>query len=135
MAGGGIQPTTLAAWNDADRDRKLLQLSGLTVQDIPHSLTIVWEASEDFEKRLNSPDRPHDRFWIALDGNRPVAMSYLKYPPVRGDVWTGYTCTDPGYRGRGLARGIKLQTLAQAVELGVPLVYSPNDSGHGPLPR
>src|SRR5713101_1384178 len=135
MASGGIQPTTLAGWNDADRDRKLHQLNERTVQDIPHSLTIVREAFEDFEKRLNSPDRPHDRFWIALDGNRPVAMSYLKYPPVRGDVWTGYTCTDPGYRGRGLARGIKLQTLAQAVELGVPLVYTANDSENAPMLR
>src|SRR5260370_16564615 len=135
MAGGGIQPTTLAGWNGGGRVRKVHQRNERTVQDIAGSLTIVREAFEDFEKRLNSPDRPHDRFWIALDGNRPVAMSYLKYPPVRGDVWTGYTCTDPGYRGRGLARGIKLQTLAQAVELGEPVVYSPNDSGHGPLPR
>ena len=62
-------------------------------------------------------------------------MSYLKYPPVRGDVWTSYTCTDPGYRGRGLARGIKLQTLAQAVELGVPLVYTANDSENAPMLR
>ena len=62
-------------------------------------------------------------------------MSYLKYPPVRGDVWTGYTCTDPGYRGRGLARGIKLQTLAQAVELGVLLVYTANDSENAPILR
>ncbi len=135
MAAGGIQPTTLAGWNDADRDGKLHQLNERTVQDIPHSLTIIREAFEDFRNRLNSPDRPHDRFWIALDGNRPVAMSYLKYPPVRGDVWTGYTCTDPGYRGRGLARGIKLQTLAQAVALGVPLVYTANDSENAPILR
>ena len=133
MGAAGIKPTTLASWSDPDRVRKLYDLNERTVQDVPHTLTIVREAFEDFEKRLGAPDRPHDRFWIALDGDRPVAMSYLKYPPVRGDVWTGYTCSDPEYRGRGLARGIKLQTLAQAVELRVPFVYTGNDSENAPM--
>jgi mycothiol synthase len=133
MAATGLQSHTLAGWLDADRVRKLYELSERTAQDVPHTLTIVREALEDFEKRLGAPDRPHDRFWIAFDGDKPVAMSYLKFPPVRGDVWTGYTCTDPEYRGRGLARGIKLQTLAQAVELGVPLVYTGNDSENAPM--
>lgn len=133
MAAAGIRPTTLAGWPDPQRLRKLYELNERTIQDVPHTLTIVRETFEDFEKRVKAPDRPHDRFWIALDGDRPVAMSYLKYPPVRGDVWTGYTCTDPGYRGRGLARGIKLQTLAQAVELGVPFVCTDNDSENAPM--
>jgi RimJ/RimL family protein N-acetyltransferase len=133
MAAAGIRWKTLAAWPDTDRVRKLYELNERTVQDVPHTLTIVREAFEDFEKRIGAPDRPHDRFWIALDGDVPVAMSYLKFPPVRGQVWTGYTCTHPDYRGRGLARGIKLQTLAQAVELGVPLVYTDNDSENAPM--
>lgn len=133
LTAAGIRSTSLAAWPDPDRVRKLYELSERTIQDVPHTLTIVGEVFEDFEKRIQAPDRPSDRFWIALDGDRPVAMSYLKYPPVRGDVWTGYTCTDPEYRGRGLARGIKLQTLAQAVELGVPLVCTDNDSENTPM--
>jgi hypothetical protein len=128
LTAAGIRSSTLAAWPDPDRVRKLYELSERTVQDVPHTLTIVREAFADFEKRIQTPDRPSDRFWIALDGDRPVAMSYLKYPPIRGDVWTGYTCTDPEYRGRGLARGIKLQTLAQAIGLGVPFVCTDNDS-------
>jgi RimJ/RimL family protein N-acetyltransferase len=60
-------------------------------------------------------------------------MSYLKFPPVRGSVFTGYTCCDPGYRGRGIARAVKLQTLAQAVELGVPVVRTDNDSENAPM--
>jgi RimJ/RimL family protein N-acetyltransferase len=133
MAAAGIEWKALAGWNDPDRIRKLYELSERTVQDVPHTLTIVREAFEDFEKRIVAPDRPHDRFWIALDSDRPVAMSYLKYPPVRGQVWTGYTCTHPDYRGRGLARAIKLQTLAQAVELGVPVVVTSNDGENAPM--
>jgi RimJ/RimL family protein N-acetyltransferase len=133
MGAAGIESKTLAGWNHPDRVRKLYELNAGTVQDVPHTVTIVREAFEDFEKRIAAPDRPHDRYWVALDGDRPVAMSYLKFPPVRGDVWTGYTCTDREYRGRGLARGIKLQSLAQALELGVRFVYTGNDSENAPM--
>jgi GNAT superfamily N-acetyltransferase len=133
MAAEGIELEPLAAWHDADKTHKLHDLNERTVQDVPHTLPILHEAYADFAKRLNWPDRPHDRYWIARHGDRPVAMSYLKFPPVRGTVWTGYTATDAEYRGRGIARAVKLQSLAQAVELGVPIVCTDNDSENAPM--
>jgi len=135
LAGEGIELTTLARWKDPAAIRKLLELSNLTAQDMPHTLPIIDETYEDFERRMHAPDRPHDRIWIALNEERPVSMSYLKFPPVRGSVWTSYTCTHPGYRGRGLATAAKLQSLAQAVELGVPSVFTDNDSENAPMLR
>jgi RimJ/RimL family protein N-acetyltransferase len=88
---------------------------------------------EDFMVRVESPSTSADRLWIALDVSTPVAMSYLSYPPVRGPVWTAYTCCHPGYRGRGIARAVKLQSLAQAVELGIPEVRTDNDSENKPM--
>src|SRR6267143_991842 len=126
---------TLARWKDPAALRRLWELSNLTAQDMPHTLPIIDEAYEDFERRMHAPDRPHDRIWIALQDDQPVSMSYLKYPPVRGTVWTSYTCTHPAYRGRGLAKGVKLQGLAQAVELGVPRVCTDNDSENAPMLR
>ena len=129
----GITLTTLSDWHDADAMKKLLELSNLTAQDIPHTLPILNETYEDYARRMHAPDRPHDRIWIALHGGRPVSLSYLKFPPVRGTVWTSYTCTHPEHRGRGLARAVKLATLAQAVELGVPFVCTTNDSENAPI--
>src|SRR5260370_30435841 len=60
-------------------------------------------------------------------------MSYLRFPPGRGQVWTGYPCCHPEHRGRGIARAVKLQSLAQAVALGVPYVYTDNDSENAPM--
>ncbi|HVH63725.1 MAG TPA: GNAT family N-acetyltransferase [Candidatus Dormibacteraeota bacterium] len=131
----GIRCITLAEWHDSERFRKLYELNEATMQDVPHTLTIPPSAYEDFVKRLSTPDRPHDRLWVALDGDRPVALSYLRFPPVRGPVWTGYTCTDRRYRGRGIARAIKLQSLAQAAELGVPAVGTDNDGENAPILR
>ncbi|HSS61503.1 MAG TPA: GNAT family N-acetyltransferase [Candidatus Limnocylindrales bacterium] len=133
MEAEGIRLVTLSEWKEPGGVRKLFDLNERTVQDVPHTLTIVPEQFEDFERRLQAPDRRSDRWWIACDGDRPVAMSYLKFPPVRGVVFTGYTCSDPAYRGRGIARAVKLQSLAQAVELGIPAVYTDNDSQNAPM--
>jgi mycothiol synthase len=133
MSHEGIVLTTLADWSDGERLRKLHELDALTRQDIPTSLPILRESFEDFVRRTNGPDRRADRYWVALDGDRPVALSYLRFPPVRGTIWTGYTCSHPDYRGRGIARAVKLQSLAQAVELGVPLVVTDNDAENAPM--
>ena len=129
----GVKLTTVAEWDDHDKFQKLHHLNERTIQDVPHSLPIVPESFEDFMKRFKSPDRRLDRWWIAVDGDRAVAMSYLKFPPVRGTIWTGYTCTDRDYRGRGIARAVKLQSLAQAAELGVGDVQTDNDSENAPM--
>lgn len=133
MAAVDIRLLPLADWSDPAKERKLYELNERTVQDVPHTLPIIPETFADFQKRLHAPDRPHDRFWIACHGDRPVALTYLKFPPVRGTVWTGYTCTHPEFRGRGVARAVKLQSLAQAVELGVPIVCTDNDSENAPM--
>ena len=62
-----------------------------------------------------------------------MALSFLRFPPVRGNVWTGYTCSHPEYRGRGLARAVKLQSMAQAIGLGIPAVRTANDSENAPM--
>jgi GNAT superfamily N-acetyltransferase len=133
MEGQGIRLLTLADWADSAKFHRLHELDARTVQDIPHTLTIVPEAFEDFDRRAHAPDRRHDRWWVACDGDVPAAMSYLKFPPVRGTVWTGYTCTHPDYRGRGIARAVKLQSLAQAAQLGVPIVCTDNDAENAPM--
>jgi len=128
MEAEGIALTTVSEWHDPDSVAKLFKLSEDTRQDIPHSTPILPQPKEYFVHRMNAPDRRLDRWWLALDGDRPVAMSFLSFPPVRGHVWTGYTCCDREYRGRGIARAVKLQTLAQAVEVGIPSVRTDNDS-------
>jgi RimJ/RimL family protein N-acetyltransferase len=129
----GYRLTTVAAWQSPDKLRALHALDGLTRKDIPTTFPILPETLENFVARSMAPDRPHDRWWIALKDGKPVAMSYLRFPPVRGAIWTGYTCSSPDHRGRGIARAVKLQSLAQAIELGLPYVYTDNDSENAPM--
>lgn len=133
MRAESIELVTLADWRDPAAMPKLYELNRRTIQDVPHSVAILDETFEDFERRVAAPDRRADRLWIALLADQPVAMSFLKFPPVRGRVFTGFTCSDRDHRGRGIARAVKLQTLAQAFELGVTAVYTDNDSENAPM--
>ncbi len=129
MVEQGIRMTTIAL--DAERDpeamRKLHALHQLAVQDMPHSEPIIPQEFEHWMKRWAYPDLHRDRFWIAKDGDRTVAASFLRFPPTAGPVWTGFTATVGEYRGRGIARAVKMESLAQAIELGVPIVRTDND--------
>ena len=129
----GIEMLTLADWTEPESLKRLHALAERTRRDIPSSYPIPTQPYENFVERMNTPDRRPDRVWIATDAEEPVAFSFLRFPPVRGQVWTGYTCTHPDYRGRGLARGVKLQTLAQAAQLGIPTVLTDNDSENAPM--
>jgi RimJ/RimL family protein N-acetyltransferase len=129
----GYEMTTVAAWRAPHKFRALLALDDVTRRDIPTTSPILPDTFENFMERSSSPDRPHDRWWVVVNDDQPVAVSYLRYPPVRGYVWTGYTCSHPDHRGRGLARAVKLQSLGQAAELGVPVVYTDNDSENAPM--
>lgn len=133
MLAGGIELLTLAGWPDPEKFRKVHELNELTLPDAPRTFPVVPMSFDEFMVRLNRPDKPHDRYWVARHGDRAVALSYLTYPPVRGSVWTGFTCCHPDYRRRGIARAVKLQSLAQAVELGVPSVFTDNDSENAPM--
>jgi GNAT superfamily N-acetyltransferase len=74
-----------------------------------------------------------DRYWIARVGDRIVALSFILYPPVRGVPETGYTAVDRAYRGRGIAAAVKLETLAQAIDLGATAVRTDNDGQNAPI--
>ena len=133
MLVAGIVLTTLDRWTDPERWPKLHGLSELMRQDVPHTSPPLPQTLEDFRARIEAPNVRWDRYWIALDGTEPVAVSFLSFPPVRGSVWTGFTGSHPRYRGRGIARAVKLQTLAQAAELGIGDVRTDNDSENKPM--
>lgn len=129
----GYRALTVDAWRAPHKLEAIHGLDTRTRKDIPTTFPILPETFQNFTERAAAPDRPQDRWWIIVKDDEPVAMSYLRFPPQRGSVWTGYTCCHPDHRGRGLARAVKLQSLAQAVELGVPFVYTDNDSENAPM--
>lgn len=134
MAAAGVRLLTMAASPAPDRLRRFHALDVATTEDIPHTVPFTMPTYEEFEQHWRlSPDVREDRVWLAWAGDELVALSFLRYPVSTGVVWTGYTACRRDHRGRGIARAVKLETLGQAVELGVPRVRTDNDEANAPM--
>jgi GNAT superfamily N-acetyltransferase len=51
----------------------------------------------------------------------------------RGHVSTDFTCVARSHRGRGIARALKMETIVQAIDLGVDRVRTDNDFRNAPI--
>jgi RimJ/RimL family protein N-acetyltransferase len=129
----GIVLRTLAASPAATRYEKLLDLLNAAFADVPHTGPSVDQGMAEMRRRLGAPDIREDRYWTAWAGDELAAISFLKFPPVRGNVYTGFTGSARPYRGRGIASAVKMETLAQAIELGVTRVRTGNDEANAPM--
>jgi len=110
---------------------RLLPVSHATVADIPKSVEYVPEPFEEWVVWMRPPTVLPERIWVAELEGQPIGYSYLAYHP--SNVWTGFTGVLREHRGQGLARALKLETLVQAIDLGVAAVETDNDSENAPI--
>ena len=134
MADQGVRLSTL----DQARDGsgiwgRLTTFYAETEADLPHTMPFHPMTEEEVRSELGGPDTPPDRVWLAMVGDEIAGLSHLSYPPVRGHPWTSYTATARAHRGRGIARAVKAESLAQAIELGVQRVRTNNDDRNAPM--
>lgn len=129
----GVRLQTLADCRLPDRLNRLHQLIEVARLDVPRSIPALPDPKELFLKWLRMPGVSEDRYWVAEFDGELVGVSYLRYPTLRGHVWTGFTASHPGQRGKGIARAVKMETLAQAIENGVALVRTDNDERNAPM--
>jgi len=136
MRDEGVTLLTLDEDRDPERFTKLYELSNASEQDIPTSVPIrIMPFVEWKHELLDDPGVREDRFHIAREGDAIVGLSVIGYPPVRGLPWTFYTGTSKAVRGRGIARALKYETVAQAIELGVERIRTNNDAANVPILR
>lgn len=129
----GIRILTFAQDEDPKRIEKIHAMNEEAEQDVPTTIPHVAYPLEITVKWLRSPGLRPDRIWLARVGDDIVGISMLSYPPVRGNVWTDWTGTARSIRGKGVARALKLETVAQAIALGVPRVRTENDGQNAPI--
>ena len=133
MRSEGVRILTLADDHDPRVIEKVWRLSEEAGDDVPTTVPRVPEAMEAYVRWANAPEVHKDRFWIARVGDEVVGVSVLAYPPVRGIVGTNWTATARSVRGRGVARALKCETVAQAIGLGVDRVRTGNDAANAPI--
>jgi GNAT superfamily N-acetyltransferase len=81
------------------------------------------------ERVMDGPGQTPETHWVALDGERPVGMTFLKRL-APGAAENDYTGVAPSHRGRGIAQALKLQAIAWAKENGVEWFYTASEVGN-----
>jgi len=129
----GITVHTIDRDSDPEKFHKIHEMSEEAASDVPTTIPHVRQSFDVFVKWFDAPSVRLDRMWIARDGDDVVGISVLAYPPTRGNVWTDWTGTARKVRGRGVARALKLETVMQAISLGVKSVRTENDGENAPI--
>ncbi len=113
---------------------KLYEMTEAAEQDIPTTVPAhVMRYDEWHHLWFDNPGIRTDRMWIAREGQAIVGLSALEYPPTRGCPWTAFTGTARSVRGRGIARALKYETVAQAIALGADRIRTENDGENAPI--
>ena len=126
MSRSGIELRALHAPVDDSTWRDVYALTAETIPDIPSSFPEPIPSFDSWRSKMSEPGIFEERIWTAWSADTLVSFSYLLFP-LAGDVWTGYTATRRSFRGRGIARAVKLETIGQAVELGIESINTNND--------
>jgi GNAT superfamily N-acetyltransferase len=134
MAEQGVRMLTLDQDGDPEKLNKLYEVSLAADQDIPTTVPNPVMSYEEWHHLwFANPGTHVDRFWLAREGDAIVGLSAIEYPPTRGYPWTSFTATSRTARGRGIARALKHETVAQAIALGVERIGTSNDGENAPI--
>ena len=127
----GLRVVTAAELGGEALYPELHRVEDVTARDIPRDIPRVPIPYEAWLEWMRPPGVVPERIWLGLSGERVVGVSYLDYGTT--PVGTAYTGVLREHRGAGLARALKLETLVQAFELGVPAVETDNDEANAPI--
>ena len=129
-----VEMLLLSEDTDPEKHRKLYEMMLESEQDIPTTVPRHEPGFEEWRRFwFENPAIREDRFWIAREGEEIVGTSVLDCPTVRGVPWTAYTGTSRRVRGRGIARALKYQSMAQAIDAGFTRVRTNNDADNPPI--
>lgn len=134
MRAAGVSILRLDMDADSDKMQKIYDLTNESEQDIPTTVPIRTLPYDDWYRFwFGNPGIRFDRVWIARLGDEVVGISMVEFPPGRGVPWTSYTGTSKHARGRGIARALKYETVAQAIDVGLTRIRTSNDGDNAPI--
>jgi GNAT superfamily N-acetyltransferase len=131
-AGAGVDLAPLATVRD--RPRAVFELHTETLADAPADTPLdAVDYDEWFRNEWTYPDISDEGSFVALDGERPVAVTFLVVDPVGATAATAFTGTARSHRGRGLARLVKLASIDWAAVHGIERMLTGNDATNAPM--
>ena len=111
-----------------ERPRELYAVYMAGEADAPDVFEVDNISFEEWQtETLEIPSLDPDGSFVAVHGDRPVAIALLEVDREHKRATNEMTATLPEFRRRGLARLAKLASLRWAAELGVTSVLTSND--------
>lgn len=128
LAGEGVRVASLENWGRTDEAflRALQHLWAEAGEEAPDPNQLRNSFDSWQQQVLHGPGQAPDTHWIALEGERPVGMTFLKR--LSEDAFENdYTCVAPGFRSRGIATALKLSAIRWAQNQGAQWFYTSSE--------
>ncbi|MGY0230283.1 GNAT family N-acetyltransferase [Longispora urticae] len=112
----------------------MYELDRVTVTDEPGDIAIEMVPYDEWlALDWDDPDRQHDLSVLAVVDGKPVAHTNVQADLSTGRSWSGGTGVLREYRGRGLAKLVKSESLRRVAAAGITAAYTANDEQNAPM--
>ncbi|MFC6592307.1 GNAT family N-acetyltransferase [Deinococcus lacus] len=136
VAAGGIVLTPLSELSGPEHERWLYELDWLLFQDVPMGLTLTRRTQEQWVKdELKDPTLRPELSFVAVDPtqNDPLTGFYIGYSTIGWNEMGGYgyigmTGVRREYRGRGIAKALKVAAMRALAAAGGGEIRTFNDA-------
>lgn len=128
----GIQFVTLAELPGEESERKLYELCVETSKDNPGQYGSL-APFDEWRKEFLSEDSREDWVFMAIDGGQFIGVTQLYRSKDEGVVYTNYTGVQKEYRGRGIAKALKLISIAEAIKNGAHTMTTDSEENNAPM--
>ncbi|GIG57919.1 N-acetyltransferase [Longispora fulva] len=110
------------------------ELDRVTVTDEPGDVEIEMIPYEEWlALEWDDVDRRHDLSVVALVDGVPAAYTVVQADQETGRSWSGGTGVLRDFRGRGLAKLVKSDSLRRVAAAGITAAYTANDDQNAPM--
>ena len=129
----GIQLITLADFQGENPEAKLYDLCVETSKDNPGQYSSL-PPFEQWRKEFLPEDTSRKEWvFIALDGERFVGVTQLFSTDDEGVLYTNYTGVQKDYRGRGIAKALKVLSIDTAIKAGAHTMTTDSEEKNSPM--
>lgn len=134
LAREGIRVSSLAALQSQDDTwlHAVQRLEWGIGHDTIDEHTLDREFGAWRESALRGAGRSAETYWVALEGNRPVGLTFLRML-TPGGAENDFTGVLPSARGRGIAALLKVTAIEWARENGLRAFYTSHEVGNAPM--
>lgn len=129
----GIRFVTLADMPGEVTERKLYELFAETSKDNPGQYGSVPPFEQWRNEFLPEDSSRNDWVFIAVEGERFAGVTQLFSTKDEGVVYTNYTGVRKDYRGRGLAKALKLLSIHAAIKEGAHTMTTDSEETNAPM--